>query len=186
MGTIYIAGPMTGIEGHNFPAFNRAAERWRATGWQVENPAENFGGREDLPRAVYMREDFLRLLRSDAVAMLQGWRESKGATLEYAIARELAIPVYDAETAAEITEGGDVLADAGAAVRLARRADYGPPKENHERTAAMWTAYLGVAVTARHVCMMNVLQKASRDAHRAKHDNLVDIAGYAANAGECR
>lgn len=67
-------------------------------------------------------------------------------------------------------------------VHGARRQDYGTPAENHERTARLWSAYLGVPITARQVCLLNALQKVSRDAHAPKRDNLVDIAGYAENA----
>lgn len=75
-----------------------------------------------------------------------------------------------------------VLAEAARVVDGPRRDDYGTPSENHGRTAAMWSAYLGVPITARQVCMLNILQKISRDAHAAKRDNLVDIAGYVRNA----
>lgn len=40
MKTIYISGPMSGIENLNFPAFNAAAERLRGCGLKVINPAE--------------------------------------------------------------------------------------------------------------------------------------------------
>ena len=75
-----------------------------------------------------------------------------------------------------------VLAEAARVVDGPRRDDYGTPSENHGRTAAMWSDYLGVPITARQVCMLNILQKISRDAHAAKRDNLVDIAGYVRNA----
>ena len=38
---IYVAGPMTGLPELNYPAFNAAADRLRARGWHVENPAES-------------------------------------------------------------------------------------------------------------------------------------------------
>ena len=38
---VYVAGPMSGMPGHNFPAFNAAADSLRAQGWHVENPAEH-------------------------------------------------------------------------------------------------------------------------------------------------
>ncbi len=63
-----------------------------------------------------------------------------------------------------------------------RGLDYGTPLENHTRTARLWSIYLGKEVTARDVCMLNILQKISRDQHAPKFDNLVDIAGYAENA----
>ena len=78
-----------------------------------------------------------------------------------------------------------ILAEAEAIVHGDRQADYGTPLENHSRTAALWSAYLGHPVTARQVCMLNILQKISRDVHHSKRDNLVDIAGYAENANLC-
>jgi hypothetical protein len=37
---IYLSGPMTGIPENNFPAFHMWAERLRADGYDVVNPAE--------------------------------------------------------------------------------------------------------------------------------------------------
>ncbi len=68
------------------------------------------------------------------------------------------------------------------AVHGDRRLDYGTPEQNHTRTAALWSAYLGVPVNAGDVCMLNILQKVSRERHARKMDNLTDIAGYAENA----
>ncbi len=77
-----------------------------------------------------------------------------------------------------------VLAEAQRIVDGPRRENYGDPKENHQRTADLWNAYSrGKAdLTPRDVCVMNILQKISRDAHSPQRDNLVDIAGYARNA----
>lgn len=72
-----------------------------------------------------------------------------------------------------------------------RMADYGPPAENHACTAELWRTYLerrhGVTVEldAHDVCLLNVLQKVSRDAHTRKRDNLVDVIGFAINAEMC-
>lgn len=81
-----------------------------------------------------------------------------------------------------------VLEEAQRIVLGARRDDYGTPLENHSRTAALWNAYIGSSIhvlTARDVCMLNILQKVSRDRHCPKRDNLVDIAGFALNAAMC-
>jgi hypothetical protein len=86
---LYISGPMTGLPEHNFPAFKAAAARLTAAGYDVLNPAENFGGRTDLERKAYMREDISNVLKADGIATLPGWQDSKGARLEVAIAREL-------------------------------------------------------------------------------------------------
>lgn len=85
-------------------------------------------------------------------------------------------------THATPNEKKSVCQEAHGIVHGARRQDYGTPAENHERTARLWATYLGVPITARQVCILNVLQKVSRDVHAPKRDNLVDIAGYAENA----
>jgi len=79
----------------------------------------------------------------------------------------------------------DVLNEARQIVFGDRHHDYGPPETNHKRTAALWSAYLGHPVTPRQVCLMNILQKCSRDIHHEKPDNLVDIIGFATNAAAC-
>lgn len=102
---VYIAGPMTGREHFNFPAFFEAAERLYALGLTVENPADNDGGdtwQEALacansvehPWEHYLRRDLGRMLMCDAVVVLPGWRQSRGASLETHIARALSIPLY--------------------------------------------------------------------------------------------
>lgn len=61
-----------------------------------------------------------------------------------------------------------------------RQAVYGHPADDYARTAAMWSAYLGVEVTALQAQMCMVLVKVSRLANTPTHrDLLVDIAGYA-------
>lgn len=89
-------------------------------------------------------------------------------------------------------ENASVLAEAEAIVHGPRQADYGTPLDNHQRTANLWNAYLATAgeerpapLSPRDVCMLNILQKISRDRFCPKRDNLVDIAGYAENARMC-
>lgn len=71
------------------------------------------------------------------------------------------------------------LEEAGKIVRGSREDTYGPAERNLSRIAEMWSAYLSMPLTARHVAVMMVLLKASRDAFKPKHDNMVDICGYA-------
>lgn len=118
----YIAGPMTGMPDHNFPAFNAAAEQLRRSGWNVINPAENFGGRTDLPRGSYIRADIIQIAQCAAMAMLPGWRESSGARMEYLIAREMDMKILDAETGKQI-EAAPTVNVALADLRLADDAD---------------------------------------------------------------
>lgn len=96
--SVYISGPMTGMPNFNFPAFNEAAAAWRANGWEVLNPAEEFDGRTDMEREQYLRCDIENLLKVDGIALLPGWADSKGARLELAIAQELGLSIYNAHT----------------------------------------------------------------------------------------
>lgn len=47
------------------------------------------------------------------------------------------------------------------------------------RIAALWSALLGVPITARQAIHMMILLKVSRDQAGAYRDNEVDICGYA-------
>lgn len=92
--TVYISGPMSGLPAFNYPAFHAAAAKLRAAGHTVLSPAENFDGRQDLERKVYMRRDIEMVLQADAIAMLPGWENSRGAKLEHAIAYELGLLMF--------------------------------------------------------------------------------------------
>jgi len=91
----YISGPMTGIHLFNFPAFNEKAAELRAMGREVVNPAE-LDTSTDKPWHVYMRQDIRAMMDCDTIHMLPGWANSKGAVLEYAIARGLGFKVEGA------------------------------------------------------------------------------------------
>lgn len=93
---IYLAGPMTGIMDYNFDAFHEAAAAWRDCGHTVINPAENFYGDKTLPYGTYLRTAIKQVVEADAIALLPGWENSHGATLEAAIAETLALCIFDA------------------------------------------------------------------------------------------
>ncbi|UXJ54857.1 DUF4406 domain-containing protein [Pseudomonas citronellolis] len=97
---IYLAGPMTGLPEHNFPAFHAEAGRLRDLGYQVVNPAEH-GVIDGYEWADYLRLDLQKLITCEAIAMLPGWDKSKGARLEYHVASELGMQVF---TASHITK----------------------------------------------------------------------------------
>ncbi len=79
------------------------------------------------------------------------------------------------------------LDEAAEIVNGDRNKFYGHPLDNHGCTADMWSAYLSrrfgvsVLVTPEDVCVLNILQKTSREANMPKRDNLVDIIGYSLN-----
>jgi len=99
---IYIAGPMTGIEDYNFPAFNAMAAQLRSVGWHVENPAEH-GIVDGADWADYLRYDISRLSTCEAMMLLRGWSASKGAQLEVSIAKKIGIVVMFADDAEDYT-----------------------------------------------------------------------------------
>lgn len=69
-----------------------------------------------------------------------------------------------------------------------RAVTYGPVAgPNIPRIAALWSAYLGVPVTAHDVGWMMALVKASRSKHDPGNvDNYVDAHGYVAIAEALR
>lgn len=95
MTLIYLAGPMSGLEDYNYPAFDEAAASLRARGFDVENPAENAA-----PLcgswAGYMRLSIVQMLSCDCVVFLPYWESSKGAQIEMSLAKGIGMPRYKA------------------------------------------------------------------------------------------
>jgi len=71
-----------------------------------------------------------------------------------------------------------------------RQQDYGSPAKNFQDIANLWSTYLKVAldidvdIKARDVAHMSILMKVSRNVHKPKRDNWVDMAGYAQCGGK--
>jgi len=81
---------------HNYPAFNAAAEALRTHGIGVLNPADaEKYNRTDRPQAWdwYMRHAIRMVTRADGLALLPGWEQSKGATLEHQIGTALGLDI---------------------------------------------------------------------------------------------
>ncbi|WP_250865650.1 DUF4406 domain-containing protein [Caballeronia sp. INSB1] len=92
---LYVAGPMSGFPELNFPAFHAEAARLRVLGFEIVNPAEINAD----PTAGWldcMRADIKQLVDCDGIALLPGWEQSKGATVEHALARGLGLRVIEA------------------------------------------------------------------------------------------
>ena len=113
---LYLAGPMRGLPEFNFPAFFSAAKRLRLDGHEVFHPAEkdierygtdiskgNHEGREDVAASQHgfsLREALAADLawicaEADGIALLPGWRNSKGATAEHATAVALGLIIIE-------------------------------------------------------------------------------------------
>lgn len=97
MSRIYIAGPMTGYEGLNFPAFHRVANHLRSKGHEVVNPAEiNPDVGADWTEC--MIEDIKQLSTCNAICLLEGWDGSYGAQIELLVAKKLKLEILFEES----------------------------------------------------------------------------------------
>lgn len=111
---VYLAGPMRSIPEFNFPAFFAYAKQLRAEGHSVFNPAERDNDRHgtDISKGnatgsleaatkdhgFNLREALGADLAyicgtADAIAMMPGWENSKGANAEKATAEALGLKV---------------------------------------------------------------------------------------------
>jgi len=107
---------MRGIPLFNFPAFHQAAAELRAQGHEVFSPAErdneyhgtdisagNLAGDESQAAKEHgfdLREALLHDLtyickEAEGIALLPGWKNSKGATAEHAVAVALGLVVVE-------------------------------------------------------------------------------------------
>lgn len=120
---LYIAGPMSGFDQHNFPAFDAARDVLVACGHEVISPADITRG-SGVPfttdgvstpeqYAAFLRLDVAALLTVDAVAVLRGWQRSRGAKLEVHIAQTLGLPILRVPTLEELDVQVYTVADAG-------------------------------------------------------------------------
>jgi hypothetical protein len=106
---VYLSGPMSGLPDSNYPAFHKAAAALRAKGYEVLSPAEYkpaHGAQtqgatrpQDTPWHAWLKRGLRLMLKSDAVFVLDGWEQSRGASLEVSIAKELQMPIYTLDQA---------------------------------------------------------------------------------------
>jgi hypothetical protein len=101
---IYLCGPMTGLPDYNYPAFNAEAARLRGLGYTVENPAENEHP-ADQTWPGYMRVAIAQMMTCDAIALLPGWPDSRGAVIERQLAKDVDMLIC---IAAHINEADDI------------------------------------------------------------------------------
>lgn len=88
---IYISGPMSGLPENNYPAFLKAQKALFDAGYKfIINPAR-LGEKDSWEE--YMKRDIQLLCQCDAVALLDGWGDSRGARLEVQIALALGLQV---------------------------------------------------------------------------------------------
>jgi hypothetical protein len=165
-GVLYLAGPMSGYNEHNFPLFNRVAAMLRAQGWYVLNPAENFKGDASHSYEVHYLADIKLVELCDTIAFLPDWQKSGGAVGEYVLGDRLNKKLFTVKVQEpDGTYGGKasvdlvplkldsvtftpfkrnqrdetVLQEADRLVATDRQGQYGHPYDDFSRTAALWT-----------------------------------------------
>lgn len=93
---VYIAGPMSGLPEFNYPAFNTAEGQLLVAGFTPLNPARseahNTTGK---PQSWdwYMRHALRMVTDADGIALLPGWENSRGATLENHVGSALGLDI---------------------------------------------------------------------------------------------
>ena len=65
-----------------------------------------------------------------------------------------------------------------------RQEDYGDKVVNHRNIAELWSAYLDTQIAPHDVAICMLLVKVARLKNRKTEDCYIDMAGYAAIAGE--
>ncbi|MBS1169536.1 MAG: hypothetical protein H6R01_454 [Burkholderiaceae bacterium] len=101
---LYISGPMTGLPDYNRPAFHAAAAILRDRSYHVQNPAEN-PAPECGSWPAYMRMALRQMLICDAIVLLPGWENSRGATEELRVAMTCGMTVFQIEHFSEVPRG---------------------------------------------------------------------------------
>lgn len=162
----------------------------------------------DAQRHRFARNDIGALLKVDTIVLLPGWRNSTGATNESKIAAWLGLTAYEftrwpdrlnpivldgkwssvptAPAPKYVNARAEVLLGAEALVNGDRNVQYGDPRADFRRTAAMWAAYLGTDVAPHDVAALMALLKVSRIRWSpSKLDSWTDLAGYAACGWDC-
>lgn len=99
MKRIYIAGPMTGKEDMNRVGFRKAVDSiWEtskgtAIGFNPHQVGDMLGWTEKTPLSEIASVLLVDLCDCDAIYMLRGWEQSKGATAEHAVAKWIGLEI---------------------------------------------------------------------------------------------
>lgn len=95
-------------------------------------------------------------------------------------------PKLDKDPYADVPTPREIAEKAIELVYADRQADYGHPADDYGRTAALWSALLGVTITPKEAALCMVLVKLSREMNAPKPDNMVDAHGYLLVAGRIK
>lgn len=101
MQTVYIAGPITNVNGYEYE-FKRKEQELKKLGYKVFNPVpigqkyKRLQGDREIKHEEYMKVCLPYLLQSDYITLLNGWEKSEGATFEKETAKVCGIPILKA------------------------------------------------------------------------------------------
>ena len=157
-------------------------------GWEASN-----GAVAELTLAMWLgkRVRHLKIANNGEFYWSCYWMGLAGMAVKL---RDHHIPEVEAPAPVVVDEQDDeedILDTAARITRGDRNASYGPPDQDFQRTAGMWSALFGaklqngVTFEPRDVAMAMILLKCSRESHQRKLDNWVDIAGYARCGSKC-
>lgn len=102
---LYVCGPVTGRPGLNRPAFEEARRALEAAGYEAIVPHDFVAPDAEHPAAMRLCIATLCNGDIDGVALLGGWRSSRGALCEVEVARAVGIEALSCRTWAGRAKG---------------------------------------------------------------------------------
>lgn len=92
---IYVSGKISGLVYREaFDKFEHREKQLKIIGFDVINPMKIHNCEDrNKPWEDYMSEDIPELLKCNSIYMQKDWGQSKGARVEYAIAKELGFKI---------------------------------------------------------------------------------------------
>lgn len=201
---VYLAGPMSGIPEHNFPAFRAATDALREQGYTVMSPVEmdeaegfdaatapNIGaGSPEWSDFLARDVGIVAKAETEGVVVLPGWESSRGAALEVHVARELGKPIFRYPSLERIPERHPssarfhaILHELGA-LHDRKQADYGRGNDPfaNVRGSSAWgiPEWVGAMIRAADkVRRLETFARRGSLANESAVDSFADLAVYA-------
>lgn len=91
---IYISGPITGKEDTAEQRFEEAEKYCLEKGFEPVNPMKLNHSNHDQSWESFMKEDLKAMMECEAIYLIEGWSNSKGALEEKRLAQKLGLKIY--------------------------------------------------------------------------------------------
>ena len=97
MKKLYLSGPMQGYPEFNYPLFHEVTAALRESGFEIVSPAEMDAADNGETREQRLARDVIVIADPtvEGLAVLPGWRRSRGAVLEIRVAQALGKPCHE-------------------------------------------------------------------------------------------